>query len=46
MGIREALYELSKLPASEPVMRHEAETLITQIEDYGFLVMINVWYDV
>jgi hypothetical protein len=45
-GIREALYELSEMPASDPVVRHEAETLVTQIEDYGFLVMINVWYDV
>ncbi|XP_038644232.1 zinc finger MYM-type protein 1-like, partial [Scyliorhinus canicula] len=46
IGIREALYELSEMPASDPAMRHEAETLVTQIEDYSFLVMLNVWYDV
>ncbi|XP_038644122.1 uncharacterized protein LOC119960506 [Scyliorhinus canicula] len=34
------------MPASDPAMRHEAETLVTQIEDYSFLVMLNVWYDV
>ncbi|XP_038647484.1 uncharacterized protein LOC119963047 [Scyliorhinus canicula] len=34
------------MPASDPAMRHEAETLVTQIEDYSFLVMMNVWYDV
>lgn len=26
-------------------MRHIAETPVTQIGDYGVLVIINVWYD-
>ena len=34
------------MAASDPAMCHEAETLVTQIEDYNFLVMMNVWYDV
>lgn len=45
-GIREALYELSEMPTLDPMARHEAENLVTHIEDYGFLVMINVWYDI
>lgn len=34
------------MPASDPGVQHEAETLITQREDYNFLTMIYVWYDV
>ena len=34
------------MSASDPAVRHEAETLVTHIEGYGFLVMINVWYDI
>lgn len=46
LGIREALYELTEMPTLDPALRHEADTLTAQIEEYDFLVMLNVWFEI
>ena len=44
--LEKPFFELAEKPCFVPAVRHEAQTLVAQIEDQEFLVMINVWYGV
>ncbi|XP_018395118.1 PREDICTED: zinc finger MYM-type protein 1-like [Cyphomyrmex costatus] len=44
--IHDALITLSKNVSSDAAIRHEAQTLATQICDFEFIVTLVIWYDI
>ncbi|XP_039313520.1 uncharacterized protein LOC120359587 [Solenopsis invicta] len=44
--IHDALLTLSEHGSSDPAIKHEAQTLASQLCDYNFLVMLVIWYDI
>ncbi|XP_039303522.1 zinc finger MYM-type protein 1-like [Solenopsis invicta] len=44
--IHDALLTLREHGSSDPAIKHEAQTLASQLCDYNFLVMLVIWYDI
>jgi hypothetical protein len=44
--IHDALITLSEIGSSDLAIKHEAQTLATQICDFSFLVMLITWYNI